>query len=185
MARTILKSKRRVYLALASAGLLALIVVGTAYAITSSSFKYSSTKTGYVSVSAMDMAPDNDANDYFNDWSQGVEPNDSSCYNAGVNLPSGSKVKSVTFLYKSGPTSEFFGRFVRMRLSTGVGTDIISAPNPANDTGLPSSVTRNVGAANQNVSNSQFAYGIGVCPGATDGTFIGARIKYTYRNAGS
>ena len=58
MARTILQSKRRVYLALAGVALLALIVVGTAYAITSGSFKYSSTKTGYISVSHMDMSPD-------------------------------------------------------------------------------------------------------------------------------
>ena len=184
MARTILKSKRRVYLALAAVGLLALIVVGTAYAITSSSFKYSNTKTGYLSVSHMDFIPDNDANDYFNDWTAGLIPNDGTCYNAGINLPSGSKVKQITFYYESGVGGDFFGRFVRQTMATSVGTDIISAPNPANDTTLPSSVTRNVAAANQNVNNSKYSYGIGVCPGL-DGVFLGARVKFTYKHAGS
>jgi hypothetical protein len=130
----------------------------------------------------MDMAADNSGNTYFNDWTVGLAA--AGCYNAGVNLPSGSKVKSVTFFYESGAGSDFFGRFVRQTMATSVGTDIITAPNPANDTGLPSSVTRNVGAANQNVNNSKYSYGIGVCPGS-DGNFIGARVKYTYRSAGS
>ena len=184
MARTILKSKRRVYLALASVGLLALIVVGTAYAITSSSFKYSSTKTGYVSVSHMDLAADNSGNTYFNNWSTGLAAD--GCYNAGVNLPQGSKVKSVTYFYESGvgAGSDFFGRFVRQDMPNSTGLDLFTAVNPVNNTGLPSSVTATVGAANQTINNKRYSYGIGVCPGS-DGNFLGARVKYTYKNAGS
>jgi hypothetical protein len=184
MARTILKSRRRVYLALAAVGLLALMAVGTAYAITSSSFKYSSTKTGYLSVSHMDFIPDSPNSTYFTDWTSGLSDTGGECFNAGINLPSGSKVKSITFFYESGPGSEFFGRFVRMRGPTGTGIDITSFANPANDAGTPTSVTRNVGAANQGVNNTQFSYGVGVCPGS-DGVSYGARVKYTYRTAGS
>jgi hypothetical protein len=183
MARTILKSKRRISLVLAAVGVLALIAVGAAYALTASSFKYSTAKTGYVTVSPMDFAPDSDNASYFNNWATGLADSSGGCHNAGVNLPQGSKVKSITFFYKSGVGSEFFGRFVRMRLGTGVGADIVTAVSPANDLGTASSVTSNVGAANQPVSAS-FAYGVGVCPGS-DGTALGARIKYTYTSAGS
>jgi hypothetical protein len=184
MARTILKSKRRVYLALVSVGLFALIVVGTAYAITSSSFKYSSTKTGYVSVSNMAFIPDGDNADYFNSWGGGLTDPQGECFNAGVNLPSGAKIKSVTWFYESGAGSEFFGRFVRMDGPTATGLDLVPSVNPANNTGTPSSVTRNLVAANQAVNNSKYSYGIGACPGS-DGVLNGARVKYTYKNAGS
>jgi hypothetical protein len=184
MARTILKSKQRVYLALGAVGLLALIVVGTAYAITSSSFKYSSTKTGYLSVSHMDFIPDGPNTTYFNSWTGGLTDSGGGCFNAGINLPSGAKVKSVTWFYESGAGSEFFGRFVRMNMPTAAGLDITANASPVNNTGLPSSVTRNVAAANQTVNNSRYSYGIGACPGS-DGVFNGARVKYTYRTAGS
>jgi hypothetical protein len=183
MARTILSSKRRLSLTLAAAGALALVVVGAAYALTANSFNYSSAKTSYITVSPMDFAPDGDNTTYFNSWSGGLADSSGGCHNAGVNLPQGSKVKSVTYFYKSGAASEFFGRFVRMRIGTGVGTDIITAVNPVNDLTTASAVTANVGAVNQPVS-ATFAYGVGVCPGS-DGTFLGARIKYTYKSAGS
>ena len=186
MARTILKSKRRVYLALAGVALLALIAVGTAYAITSGSFKYSSTKTGYVSVSNMDMIPDgnNTTITYFNSWTGGLSDPGDGCFNAGVNLPQGAKVKSITYTYDSSTGSNFFGRFVRMNLDSGNGVDIIDSVSPTNDTGNVAHVTASVHSNQQGVDNKRFAYGVGVCPGS-DGTFYGAKIKYTYKNAGS
>jgi hypothetical protein len=188
MARTILQSKRRVYLALAGVALLALIVVGTAYAITSGSFKYSSTKTGYVSVSNMDMIPDSPNTTYFNSWTGGLSDSGNGCFNAGVNLPQGAKVKSIRYTYSSPVNSEFFGRFVRMNLDSGNGVDIIDPVSPTNDTGNVAKVTGNVHSNQQNVDNTKFAYGVGVCPGSDgtdDGVFFGARIKYTYKTAGS
>ncbi len=184
MARTILQSKRRVYLALAGVALLALIVVGTAYAITSGSFKYSSTKTAYISVSPMDMGPDSDNTTYFNDWSEGLADSGGGCFNAGVNLPQGAKIKSITYAYISGAGSNFFGRFVRMNLNNGNGVDIIDPADPVNDAGTPAKVKRDVTGSQQNVDNNTYAYGVGVCPGS-DGTFLGAKIKYTYKTAGA
>jgi hypothetical protein len=184
MARTITRSKRRLFLVLAAAGALALVVVGAAYALTANSFKYSSVKTGYVTVSHMDFAPDSGSSTtHFNSWSGGLTDSGGNCLNAGTNLPQGSKVKSITFFYKSGAGSEFFGRFVRMNLGTGAGVDIAPAVNPANDLGTASSVASSVAAVNQPVTRA-FSYGVGACPGS-DGTFLGARIKYTFTNAGS
>jgi hypothetical protein len=188
MARTILQSKRRVYLALAGVALLALIVVGTAYAITSGSFKYSSTKTGYVSVSNMDMIPDSDNTTYFNSWTGGLADSGDGCFNAGVNLPQGAKVKSITYTYSSPAGSDFFGRFVRMNLDNGNGVDIINSVSPANDADAAAHVTASVHSNQQGVNNKKFAYGVGVCPGSdgtNDGVFFGAKIKYTYKTAGS
>src|SRR5262245_22984662 len=194
MARTILKSKRRVYLALAGVALLALIAVGTAYAITSGSFKYSKTKTGYVSVSHMDMIPDSNNTTYFTSWTGGLSDSGNGCFNAGVNLPQGANVKSITYTYSSdagGTDNEFFGRFVRMNLDTGNGVDIIDSVNPANDANTVAHVTAGVHSNQQGVNNKKFTYGVGVCPGADtdgpedDGVFYGAKIKYTYKTAGS
>jgi hypothetical protein len=188
MARTILKSKRRVYLALAGVTLLALIVVGTAYAITSGSFKYSQTKTGYVSVSNMDMIPDSPNTTFFNNWTGGLSDSGDGCFNAGVNLPQGAKVKSITYTYSSPAGSEFFGRFVRRNLDSGSGVDITEFADPVNDTGNVAKVSRSVPSNQQNVDNKKFAYGVGVCPGSNgtdNGIFFGAKIKYTYKTAGA
>ena len=94
------------------------------------------------------------------------------------------KVKSIRYTYASDTGSEFFGRFIRGNLDNGNGVDIIDSVTPANDTNTPAKVTANVHSNQQGVDNSKYAYGVGVCPGS-DGTFFGARIKYTYKTAGS
>lgn len=171
------------------AGLLvgATVIGGTAYAITSSSFTYSSTKTGYLSISTMDFAPDGlwtATEDYFNGWggSNLSNTNSSRCFNAGVNLPNGSRIKSIRFFYTSDATGDFFGRLVRVNPATG-GTKYLATVSPADDTGVRTSVNATVPANQQLVKNGNFQFGVGACP--FDGTvFHGARITYTYRSAG-
>jgi hypothetical protein len=84
--------------------------------------------------------------------------------------------------YRSGPASDFYGDFRRMQLSTEVSLSLANV-NPSNNAGTPASVTKNVAAVNQPVTAAR-AYGVGVCTG-NDGSFFGARIKYTYTSAGS
>lgn len=169
--------------ALAVVAAISLMAAGAAYALTASSFKYSSPKTGYVRVSHMDFTPDGNNTTYFTSWPGGLSDSGDGCFNAGVDLPVGSRVKSITFFYDSGPGSEFFGRFLRMQLATGDGLDITPNAQPADDSETVQAVTVNVGAANQDVKAGR-SYGVGVCPGS-DGTFYGAKIKYTYTSAGS
>jgi hypothetical protein len=174
--------RRRLGFLLGIGALAALLAAGAAYALTASSFKYSSPKTGYVRVSHLAFAPDGGGEAYSNDWHVGLSGAVGACLNAGVDLPGGSQVKSITFYYKSGPASEFLGFLTRIRVATAEISDIATI-SPVNDDGTPTSVTVNVAATDQPV-RAAFAYGVRVCPGS-DGTFLGARIKYTYTSAGS
>jgi hypothetical protein len=167
--------------------LIGVLAGGAAIAVTSTSFKYSTTKTGYLAVSTMDFAPDSLAGatlDYFNGWGSNTLSNEESirCFNAGVNLPNGAKIKSIRFFYQSDATSDFYGTLVRANPATGASSRIAEV-QPANDADVRTSVSDNIPSTQQQVKNKTFQYGVGVCP--FDGTtFLGARITYTYKNAG-
>jgi len=177
-----IRKRRRLALFFGIGALVALVAAGAAYALTANSFRYSSPKTGYVRVSHMAFAPDGPGFAYHNQWTGGLTSTGDGCLNAGVELPAGaSRVKAVTFYFESGPASDFYGELRRRQLATG-GNQAFSA-NPSNNAGTLTSVTVAVPAVQQPVTAGR-AYGLGVCPGS-DGTFFGARIKYTYTSAGS
>jgi hypothetical protein len=178
----VIRNRRRQALLLGVAAVVALIAAGAAYALTAKTFKYSSPKTGFVRVSHMAFAVDGGGGAYHNQWNGGLESTGDACLNAAVDLPVGSRVRSITFFYKSGPASDFIGELWRRQFAAGT-SKLIVTTNPSNNAGTPTSVTRNIAAVNQPVTADR-AYGVGVCPG-TDGTFLGARIKYTYTSAGS
>ena len=178
----VIRMRKRRTLVLGVAAVAALAAAGAAYALTASSFTYSGPKTGYVRLSHLAFAPDGNGGTYANDWTTGLAATGGACLNAGVDLPVGSRVKAITFYYRSGPASDFYGDFRRMQLSTEVSLSLANV-NPSNNAGTPASVTKNVAAVNQPVTAAR-AYGVGVCTG-NDGSFFGARIKYTYTSAGS
>jgi hypothetical protein len=105
------------------------------------------------------------------------------CFNAGVDLPVGSKVKPVTWYHRSGPASDLEATFHVNRLARGVGSRVIGPFFPTEDSDTPTSLTRNVPSTKQRVTAGR-AYWLEACPG-NDGAFFGARIKYTYTSAGS
>jgi hypothetical protein len=163
----------------------ALVLAATAYALTARSFKYTSPKTGYLRVSHMDFTPNVTGAQWSQSHTSGLTTAANSCFNAGVDLPLGSKVKSVTWFYKSGASSDFEGSFRMNQLGMGVGSPIIGPVTPAEDSGVPTSVTRKVPQTLQRVRFGR-AYWVEACPGqGGDGAFFGARIKYTYTSAGS
>jgi hypothetical protein len=156
--------------------------------LTAKGFKYSTWKTSYLSVAAMDFAPDNigdTTNDYYNLWlGPNLSNNDGGrCFNTGVNLPQGSKAQSITFYFTSGASSDFFGELDRHRLSTAGGQNLTSV-SPVDDTGTVASATGAVPSTMQVVNNNAFSYGIGACFSG-DTSFHGAKIKYQYRTAGA
>jgi hypothetical protein len=177
------RSRLVVLLVFALAG--SLLIAAAAYALTASSFKYSSPKTSYVRVSHMDFNPNVTSAQWTQSHTSGLTTAGDSCFNAGVDLPAGSKVKSVTWYYKSGASSDFEGSFRMNQLATGVGSPIIDAVTPADDSDVPTSVTRKVAPTKRLVTRGR-AYWLEACPGQSgDGAFFGARIKYTYTSAGS
>ena len=176
-----IRSRNKLVLVLGAALVVSLIAAAAAYALTAKSFRYSKPKTGYVRVSHMAFT----ANADFVTWNQSLTTglHGSGCFNAGVNLPVGSKAKSVTWYYQSGAASDLEGSFRSNQLATGVGTPVIGPVTPAEDSGVPTSVTRNVPSKKQLVTAGR-AYWVEACPG-NDGAFFGARVKYTYTSAGS
>ena len=159
-------------------------LVGTSIAVTSKKFNYSQTQKGVYSLGAMAFSIDGStAGAWLNSWGGSSITNDNSsrCFNAGVHLPKGAKIKKVTWIYSSGAGEDFFGSFFRQNPLVG-GTSLASV-NPADDTGVRTAVSDTVGATQQTVNNKKFGYGVGACvSGTTD--FHGARVHYTYKNAG-
>ncbi len=171
---------KRIGIPLAALTAIALVIAGAAYALTSKSFTYSKAKTGYVIVSHMAFTPGNDTRIYTTEPDTGLTTT-GGCFNAGVTLPAGAKVKSVQFFYKS-VTGAVLGRLWRTLLSNGSASSIATVQPTDTSGGYRSSIGA-VAAAKQAVS-SAYSYGILACEGPGD-TFYGAKVKYTYTSAGS
>ncbi|MGH2751112.1 MAG: hypothetical protein ACRDK3_09615 [Actinomycetota bacterium] len=183
--RTRLLARRGPIIMLLCGVLVGVTLLGTSLAVTSSSFKYSKAQKGAVSLSPMDFSIDGaTAGNWFNSWGGSTITNDddSRCFNAGVHLPQGAKVKKVTWFYTSGPNTDFFGNFLRQRPATANAVSLASVL-PADDTALVASASDTVAAAQQKVNNKKFQYGLGACV-VDDTEFHGARVNYTYTKAG-
>lgn len=127
---TFIRNRSRLVFLL-SAGLAgSLVLAATAYALTASSFKYSSPKTGYLRVSHMDFIANNNGSQWSQSLTTGLTTAANSCFNAGVDLPVGAKVKTVTWFYQSGATRDFEGSFRMNQLGTGVGSPDHRARHP-------------------------------------------------------
>lgn len=163
------------------------MLVGTSVALTDTTFKYAHPKTGYLNVSTMDFAPDNlqgATDDYFNVWDTSLSNLAvGRCFNAGINLPQGAKMTQITFFYQSDATSDLGGYLVRRTPASGVGTYAVTS-TPVDDSDVATSVTSAIPLSFQTINNRKYAYGVGVCMSSGGTLFNGARIKYTYTNAG-
>ena len=161
-----------------------LVTLGTAYAVTSSSFKYDSPKTGYLTLHAMDLIPDSDttADNYNNQWEGGLTSSTGDCFNASIHLPHNARMKQITYFYQSGATGDLYGEIRRLELATGNSVGFSPAANIPNNSNVYSSTTYDIDPANERINNKDFAYGLGVC--LSDSTIRAVRIKYTYTSAG-
>ena len=115
--------------------------------------------------------------DYFNLFDPATLSNSDSgrCFNAGVNLPAGAKIKSVTFFYTAGSTV-LYGELNRQDLANHTSIELASFDSSVNTTPTYTSTTITVGADKAVVAAD--AYGLGVCfSGST--TFSGVSIGYT------
>jgi hypothetical protein len=166
----------------------AIVAGGAAVAITSNTFTYSSAKTGHLALSPMAFAPDavgsTAPNDYLNDWNDGSlnSPDGSRCFNAGVNLPNGAKIKSLRVYYSTTNEPDFHGSLFRQNPATGTVTQLAHVDG-VDESGQRATGADAVPTTKQIVRNDTFEYGVGVCA-TVDALFFGARITYTYRSAG-
>ena len=164
-------------------------LVGTSIAVTSNTFRYSETKTGYLSFSPSEFIADNSGNAYNNLFDEGGYQG--ACFaTAGVHLPHGARAKSVTFYYEAAgntPSTTFIGEFHRRRANN---FDAASYPpftlmtpdQVFGENTSPSAITAQVVDGKERVDNKNFEYLLAFCP--QGGIFYGARIRYTYTTAG-
>src|SRR5262249_55314089 len=120
-------------------------------------------------IAASAFAPDSldgATNDYYNLWDPSTLSNTDSgrCFNAGVILPSGALVKSVTFYYTNGATDGLSGELNRQNLLTHQTRTLASFTSTPTST-IPVYTHTTVGVTNSvPVDTTKYAYSLGVCP---------------------
>ena len=157
---------------------------GTAMAVTDTSFTYSTPRTGYLMLGAGDLVPasEYDVQDFSLHPFYGASSLDTSCFRAGVHLPNGAKVKSVkTFLqsddggdlsYELGRTNPVDGAHV-----------VLASRVIAENSDVRTSRNHEVPSTYATVNNAQYLYTLSTCTDMSS-RWLGARITYTYTNAG-
>lgn len=140
------------------------------------------TVTHHYSLAASAFAPDglhDTSDDYFNLWDPSTLSNtdDGRCFNAGLSLPVGITLKSVTVYYTASST----GMLVEMNrqdLPAHTAINLVEFDTAIVTTPAYTSVTKTIPASDASVNMTKYAYSFGVCPSG-DTTFSGLTITYT------
>jgi hypothetical protein len=171
---------------IAAAALVAMAAVAAdAHADTSNIFSYTKPKVGSFSISPLAMSPDAGGADYYINFTGALtmEAGNTSCFATGVNLPQGATITSMVVYYASGVGANPSAALRRYKLSDGSFKILVNPPMTDN-TGNRVVAKANVDPAEAVVNNNQYTYGLGLCFFTTDNVFYGARIGYTYTQAG-
>jgi hypothetical protein len=140
------------------------------------------TVTHHYALAASAFAPDglhNTAEDYFNNWDPTTLSNQDAgrCFDAGLSLPVGATLKSVTAYYTAGSSAMYF-ELNRQDLINHTTVDVVSFDTTASSTSTYMSTRMPVPSAVAAVNMTDYAYSVGVCPSGTT-TFSGVIIAYT------
>jgi hypothetical protein len=159
-------------------------IAGSAQAATDTIFKYSTPKTGYLSIGNAAMAPSQSTSAYVNYfYSSGLSA--TGCFATPVHLPQGAVITAVAAFYKNGAASTQNSNFYVFRETLNNGSGVNVATIAATDrSGTTQSILLPVNAANATINNLTYAYVAATCLGQATNTFYGMRIRYTYTNAG-
>jgi hypothetical protein len=136
----------------------------------------------HYSLAASAFAPDsigNPADDYFNQWDPASlsSANSQRCFNAGLSLPVGSTLKSVTFYFTRGDNSEYL-ELNRQNLKTHTYKLLARAFTGTSSPKHYSSRTKFIAKSDASVDYTRYAYSAGVCVHGTT-SFSGFTITYT------
>ena len=160
-------------------------VIGAAQAITDTAFRYSTPQVGFFSINPVAMTSDSSAMDYARDaLALTREGGGSACFGTGANLPQGARMTTLAVWFKSddiGADPTF--SIVRQRHSDGA-LVIVAEGTGVDDTQLRKQATATIESDLGTIDNSTYSYAFRFCPFAIQNQFLGARIRYTYRNAG-
>jgi hypothetical protein len=172
------------------------MIGGTAVAVTSTSFTYSTARKGYYTIPASAMVPNNyrSAEVYFNEPLFLGSPNASGiltysgtsetfCFQTGVNLPQSATIVNVATFYKSNAQSDVVVKFIRHTLANNSTGAFLIDDQIEDNSGTRRAITHVIPAALRTVNNALYSYTYLSCLG--DGSnFESARIYYTYSSAG-
>ena len=118
--------------------------------------------------------------DYLNLWNPATLSNqeNSRCFDAGLALPDGATLRSVTFYYTQGAADGLSLQINRQNLSAHKSRDLARL-DPVSNGKSPVYSHKTVAITSGTVfDTSQYAYSAGVCPFG-DATFSGLMINYT------
>jgi len=165
-------------LALAAGLGIGLVTVGAASAAPAKSRPV----THHYSLAASAFAPDSLSsvtNDYLNIWDPAKLTNkdDSRCFDAGLSLPVGSTLKSITFYFWRGDTSGIL-EVNRQNLPAHAFKRLVKAFTGTSATPTYSKITKSIARADAVVDYTRYAYSVGVCPEGTT-AFSGVTVTYT------
>lgn len=163
----------------------ALLCGSAAFAIVSSNFTYSKTKTGFLSLHPAILAPTGTAStvEYGTNLSNGALSGNG-CFMTGVTLPQGARMIDLKVSFQSGDQNDLHLVLHRHDLNQ---VDLVEmvAQTILNDADKHASAIIPIDQAASIVDNSKFLYAFAACMDGLDGTyFYGARIKYKYTTAG-
>jgi hypothetical protein len=178
----------RILIAAASAALITgALFSPAAQAITDTVFRYSTPKTAHLGLMPAAFTPGILTSNYFNSG-EALTPatTNQTCWFAPVNLPHGAKMTALAMWYMLESPDLAIIQLVRTKFSDGAETQIVSESAPADGGYRP--VNYPITGAVQVVDNQRYGYYVRVCleyDGAgTSPSFRGARVTYTYTNAG-
>jgi hypothetical protein len=164
-------------------GAAAVLIGGGAAAITDTQFLYSTPQTGFNTISPAELVPSQSFYEYgrgpgeLRHFTSGFE----GCYFSGLHLPFGAKITRLTVLATSGASFNTLASIQRASTSTANATDTMAQLFMAT---TASPVEASDGTIVRGTIVNGYSYSFQVCL-ATNQSFYGARIQYTYGSAGA
>lgn len=161
---------------------------GIAHAITDTIFQYKTPKTGYFTIAPMALTPsstENAANyGLQSDFATALLANDGVCLVAGLNLPDGAQIKSATAWVST--DQDLGARVLILRNNPAAGkTTGLFQMESDDKTQTRVALTQVLSAPSfGKVNNQHFNYEALVCLSSSNNKFYGARITYTFTDAG-
>lgn len=151
------------------------MLLGSAVALTATSFTYANKHVGYAAVTPFDLESANDALGFVSDYDTRTG---AGCAATGLRLPQGALLVNATVYETEG--APLVISIYRTNRATGGTSSAIVTPTPD---GSRQAHTMQIPSTWAKVNNATFDYMFEVCHGPS-GIFHGARLRYTYKSAG-
>lgn len=163
--------------------------VGTAGAVTDIAFNYSAPKNGYYMIDPFELTPFSSSTQFtavLDGQGMGISPTgaNSSCLVTGLHFPNAATLVQLIVHFRSGASVAGQPSFTLWR-KTPTG-DYLQAGTRTfvDDSGGNRAGSVPIAAEVAVINNALYSYGLQVCLHSSADVFYGARIQYTYKNAG-